>query len=152
VDAKRVLTAEDFALIQKLKQAQAERMLDPRYRTKAYTSAHNPLATATGEYGGNTAVHDFTISAESLKAGMSTGKTSKIERIRKVLEGRKENGIKWQHEGHAGGLTNKEKLRNKNFVMVRKGKRSVANKIRKSNSDQRYEKMKHVRNFFYLYF
>ena len=28
--------------------------------------------------------------------------------------------------------------------MVRKGKRSVANKIRKSNSDVRYDKMKHV--------
>ena len=49
-------------------------------------------------------------------------------------------------QGHKGGLTNKEKQRKKNFVMVRKGKRSVANKIRKSNSDVRYDKMKHVRN------
>ena len=47
-------------------------------------------------------------------------------------------------QGHKGGLTNKEKQRKKNFVMVRKGKRSVANKIRKSNSDVRYDKMKHV--------
>jgi hypothetical protein len=32
---------------------------------------------------------------------------------------------------YTGGLTNKEKLRKKNFVMVRKGKKSVNNKIRK---------------------
>jgi hypothetical protein len=51
---------------------------------------------------------------------MKTGKTSKIDRITNILEGRKEAGPKFEHDGHAGGLTNKEKLRKKNFVMVRK--------------------------------
>jgi hypothetical protein len=86
----------------------------------------------------------FAVLPESLAAGMRTGKTSKIERIKHVLEGRKDAGERWQHEGHRGGLTNQEKLRRKNFMMVRKGKRAVANKIRKSNSDVRYDKMKHV--------
>jgi hypothetical protein len=74
---------------------------------------------------------------------MKIHKTSKIERITKVLEGRKEN--KFEHNGHAGGLTNKEKARKKNFIMVRKGKTQVKDKLRKSNSDVRYQKMKSVR-------
>ena len=70
---------------------------------------------------------------------MKSEKSSKIERIASILSGRKEK--KFDHEGHAGGLTNKEKERKKNFVMVRKGKKSIANKIRTSNSDTRYKKM-----------
>ena len=48
---------------------------------------------------------------------MKTGKTSKIDRITNILEGRKDS--KFEHNGHAGGLTNKEKLRkNKDFNWV----------------------------------
>jgi hypothetical protein len=73
-----------------------------------------------------------------LGAGMKTGKTSKIDRITHILEGRKDS--KFEHDGHAGGLTNKEKLRKKNFVMVRKGKKSVNNKSRKAAGLDRHEK------------
>ena len=38
-------------------------------------------------------------------------------------------------------MTHKEKERTKNYVMVRKGKKSVANKVRTSNSESRYKKM-----------
>lgn len=69
---------------------------------------------------------------------MKTGKTSKIDRITHILEGRKDS--KFEHDGHAGGLTNKEKLRKKNFVMVRKGKKSVNNKSRKAAGLDRHEK------------
>lgn len=80
----------------------------------------------------------FSVNPDSLGAGMKTGKTSKIDRITHILEGRKES--KFEHNGHAGGLTNKEKLRKKNFVMVRKGKKSVNNKIRKAAGLERHEK------------
>lgn len=71
-------------------------------------------------------------------AGMKTGKSSKIDRITHILEGRKDS--KFEHDGHAGGLTNKEKLRKKNFIMVRKGKKSVNNKSRKAAGLDRHEK------------
>jgi hypothetical protein len=71
-------------------------------------------------------------------AGMKTGKSSKIDRITHILEGRKDT--KFEHDGHAGGLTNKEKLRKKNFIMVRKGKKSVNNKSRKAAGLDRHEK------------
>ena len=85
---------------------------------------------------------------------MKTGKTSKIDRITNILEGRKDS--KFEHNGHAGGLTNKEKLRKKNFVMVRKGKKSVNNKTRKAAGLDRHEKNSAVRTvrayFFYCLF
>lgn len=40
----------------------------------------------------------FSVLPESLAAGMRTGRMSKIERIRNVLEGRKEAGVRWEHE------------------------------------------------------
>ena len=143
LDARRVLTDQDFALIAKLKAAQAERLLEPRFRTKAALAARAKKEQADEEDGeeGGGKVNDFSVDPSSLAAGMRTSKTTKIEKMMRVLDGRKD--VRFEHEGHAGGLTNKEKLRLKNFVMVRKGKRSVANKVRKSNSDVRYDAMKH---------
>lgn len=83
------------------------------------------------------------LSLPPVGAGMKTGKTSKIDRITNILEGRKDS--KFEHNGHAGGLTNKEKLRKKNFVMVRKGKKSVNNKTRKAAGLDRHEKNTAVR-------
>jgi hypothetical protein len=151
LDARRVLTDADFALIGKLKAAQAERLLDPRYRTKgalAHVAAKRKRQEEDDEEAAG--ANEFTVDPDSLAAGMRTGKTSKIERIMNVLEGRKD--VRFEHEGHAGGLTNKEKLRLKNYVMVRKGKRSVSGKINKSNGDVRYSKMKAVRAHYFHYF
>lgn len=86
---------------------------------------------------------EFSIDPAALGAGMKTGKTSKIEKITNVLKGRKE--VRYEKEAHGGGLTNKEKERMKNFLMVRKGKRSVVHKVNKSNSTARWEKMHKVR-------
>jgi len=79
------------------------------------------------------------VNPQDLGAEAKVGKQSKIERIQSILSGRDDK--KFQNEGHAGGLTNKEKERKKNFLMVRKGKQSVRGKINKSNSASRYEKM-----------
>jgi hypothetical protein len=144
LDMTRVLSAEDFALLEKLKLAAAERAKDPKYRNKISIKDETEDGDALEDDGGDSkpdpsANLPFNVEPTSLTPGMKVNKLTKIERISHVLKGRKES--KWEHEGHAGGLTNKEKERKKNYVMVRKGKKSVANKIRKSNSEVRWDKM-----------
>jgi len=133
VDAKRILSSEDFALINRLRTAMAERAKDPRHRT----SMKNASPADNDDKAEGLA---YMVDADDLKAACRTGKTSKVDRMTKILEGRKEAGG-FEHGGHGGGTTNLEKLRKKNYVMVRKGKTSVRNKIRKSNSDVRYDAM-----------
>jgi hypothetical protein len=133
-----VLSSEDFNLLDRLRAAQAERARDPRFRAKG-ALAKVSLKRLREEEEGADAGPQFSVTPEQLAPGIKTGKTSKIERMTKVLEGRKES--RFEHEGHRGGLTNLEKLRKKNYIMVRKGKKSVASKVNKSNSDLRYEKM-----------
>jgi protein SDA1 len=86
--------------------------------------------------------HDYVVDASLLAPSGRIHKTTKIEKMKRILEGR--NEVKFVHEGHAGGLTNKEKLRKKNFVMVRRGKRSVLMKTRRSQSDLRAAKNSRV--------
>jgi hypothetical protein len=152
IEAQRLLTAEDFALIAKLKAAQAARIRDPRSRKRAHEESANDGDNLFGDEDNEAKVElpDFAVDPEALGPGMRTKKATKIEKITKILEGRKDS--KFDLGGHGGGLTNKEKERKKNFVMVRKGKRSVASKINKSNSDKRYEKMVHVRPQLFFYF
>jgi SDA1 len=138
LDARRLLTSEDFALLERLKEAKAERDKDPKFRTFR-TKEKESRGEEDGGADGPLTVEQFTVDPNSLASGVRTGKTSKLERIIKCLEGRKDSSF--QHDGHRGGLTNKEKLRKKNFLMVRRGKRSVNRKVNKSNSEQRWEKM-----------
>jgi hypothetical protein len=56
-------------------------------------------------------------------------RASAAERAASVLQGRED----FQSKTHGGGLTNKEKERKKNFVMVRKGK-NIARKTKKGIS------------------
>lgn len=137
LDATRVLTEDDFKLIAKLKAAKAEQLKDPKFRSKKNATENN-----LDDEQADSAISTYTIDPSTLAAGVKTEKETKIERIKHMLANKTEN--KFVHEGHKGGLTNKEKLRKKNYVMVRKGKRSVANKSRKSNSTLRYEKLHKV--------
>lgn len=143
VDATRILSSADFALLNRLKEAQAERSKDPRLRTKKAKISHSLNDKKVEEEESDDIVEkpnlSFQVSVESLGPGMKTGKTSKIDRIAHVLQGRKES--KFEHGGHRGGLTNIEKERKKNYVMVRRGKKEVLAKMRVSNSDVRYKKM-----------
>jgi hypothetical protein len=140
LDRRRVLTSEDFELLERLKEAYVKRLKDPRVRSGLKVVNPSSLGNAdpdADEEGNNSAAASFTVLPESLAPQAKTGKSTKIARLTRILEGRKENAF--QHEGHAGGLTNKEKLRKKNYVMVRKGKRDVADKIRVSNSTARWQ-------------
>ena len=125
LEARRFLTSEDFALIERLKAAQAQ-------RTKA---SKRPRKEDDEE---EEVRIEGVVAPESLEPGVKMGKMSKAQRVMRILEGRKEN--KMELFGHGGGLTNKEKERKKNFVMVRKGKRAVAKKLQKSNSDVRWDR------------
>jgi len=148
LDARRVLTSEDFQLLAKLRASQAERAMDPRFRSKKallITDSTQLLKRKREQADEDNAeegavVSEYAVDPLSLAPEARAEKTSKIDRIVNMLTGRKET--RWEHEGHAGGLTNKEKLRKKNFVMVRKGKRAVAGKIRTSTSQQRTAKAK----------
>jgi hypothetical protein len=154
IDANRILSSEDFSLISRLRTAMAERAKDPRYRTKvknlAKAASLKGSGGGSGSGGGEDADGDdetsqgdglpYMLDDDALGAACRTSKSSKLERMTRVLEGRKETG-NFEHNGHGGGTTNLEKLRKKNYVMVRKGKRSVRNKIRTSNSETRWNKM-----------
>ena len=151
--AKRVLSAEDFELIRKLQEAHAERIRDPRYRSRrarqkreAEEQGDNTLTAAgadeDSDYDGDDAEFhrdSYHVTAADLGAGQKLDKANKIERMQTVLSGRED--VKFQHEGHRGGLTNLEKKRKKNYVMVRKGKREVSGKLSLSNSASRWQKM-----------
>ena len=174
VEGKRVLTDEDFILIKKLQEAYAERIQDPKYRSrkakerreKEATKKQKEAAVGSDEEGeegypvrrrdddssdedvdgeGALRTESYQVTAEDLGAGVKLDKDNKIERIQSILSGREDE--KFQHEGHRGGLTNLEKKRKKNFVMVRKGKRSVTGKLSLSNSVARYQKM-HAKNIY----
>lgn len=148
LDARRVLTDADFALINKLRTAHLARTLDPKYRGKnSFQLTHNATALLKRKHAldddddddDNYNHSQYAVNPDTLAPGARSEKTSKIDRITHVLEGRKEK--RFEKEKHAGGLTNTEKLRKKNFMMVRKGKREVRGKISKSNSTTRYEKL-----------
>ena len=102
-------------LAERLREAQSERARNPKNRSnsamqKTQERKRQREEEEEEEQGNGPA---FSVNPDSLGAGMKTGKTSKIDRITNILEGRKDS--KFEHNGHAGGLTNKEKLRKKNL-------------------------------------
>lgn len=128
-----MLTSEDFDLIHRLKEAQAERLQDPKLRSR---SKSNSLKRKIDE---TATTASFIMETGALDPEARSHKSTKVERITRILEGRNEN--RFEPSTHAGGLTNSEKRRKKNYVMVRKGKRSVRSKTNTSNSDIRYKAM-----------
>jgi hypothetical protein len=139
LDHQRILTSEDFTLLEKLKAAQRERLSDPRHRSKRKRDEEDE-----DEDGTSRPSQSYAVTADQIAPEAKVKKSTKIERLVRVLEGRVEN--RFEHEGHAGGLTNKEKQRKKNYVMVRKGKREVAKKNQRSNSEVRWQKSQSVRS------
>ena len=142
VDSRRLFSSTDFDLLEKLKAAQRERDQDPKFRFKR---KHEKLSATDG--GGDNdddedalAATSYSIEPDSIAPARKAYKATKIERVQRILEGRKEN--RFEHEGHAGGLTNKEKQRKQNFLMVRKGKTSVSQKGRVKNSQVRDKLLK----------
>jgi hypothetical protein len=140
VDSSRLLSVADFDLLEKLKAAQRERDQDPKFRFKRKHEkiSHGDDANSDDDEEA-LARTPYSLEPGSLAPARKTHKSTKIERVSRILEGRSEN--RFEHEGHGGGLTNREKDRKKNFLMVRKGKASVSQKGRKKNCDERDKKL-----------
>eukprot|EP01035_Chromulina_nebulosa_P018746 gene18746-24511_t len=137
IDTSRIFSQEDFDMIARLKLASENSKSNTRNKRKAHSLTSNEsIDDSTLE----DSMTPFSVSVDTIGV-RTTNKSTKIERLTKILEGRKDSIF--EHEGHRGGLTNKEKERKKNFVMVRKGKRSLLTKMRRSNSEVRYAKNHH---------
>lgn len=145
LDCQRILTPEDFSLLEKLKAAQRDRLADPRNRSKRKRSGDD---SDDEEDAASRPSQPYAVTEDQIAPEAKVKKSTKIERLTRVLEGRVEN--RFVHEGHAGGLTNKEKQRKKNYVMIRKGKREVVGKDRRSNSEVRWQKSKRVSHDFLI--
>jgi hypothetical protein len=87
---------------------------------------------------------DYIVDPESLQASRKITKLDKISRITQLMQ--KKSEVKpFEHGGHRGGLTNKEKERKKNYLMVRRGKNEVTKKLLQSSHDTRYKRNNAVR-------
>jgi protein SDA1 len=147
LESTRLLTQDDFDLLARLKTAYAEKAKDPRFRAiqqkmLKVQSRHSKrkLEDTDSDEEGPSRSYKYNSSNLVPVGRVGSRADVKIETLQALVAGRKES--KWEHEGHKGGLTNLEKQRKKNYVMVRKGKKSVAGKLSKSNSASRYENSK----------
>ncbi|KAJ1461532.1 SDA1-domain-containing protein [Pelagophyceae sp. CCMP2097] len=100
IESTRILSDDDFARIRLLKKRQAELA-----RTKGAKKGSTTNAFASGF-----------LRPDELEAYSVKQKTSVAERKAKIVEGRDS----FQHKLHAGGKTNTEKKRTKNFLMLQK--------------------------------
>lgn len=121
----KVLSQEDVDFIKKMKGSLLKK------RSRSEVESEESDNDDDDDEGG----FEYVVNPSSLVPAGRLQKSTKIEKMKKILEGR--NPVKFVHEGHAGGLTNKEQKRKKNYLMVRRGKRSVTQKTRKSLSDVR---------------
>ncbi|CAM9899308.1 unnamed protein product [Phaeothamnion confervicola] len=147
-DMARVLTAEDFALIKRLKAAAAADAKDPRSRKRKRSRveevAASAAAAAAAKNGGDAGAaaaaavagndeegsdgedgdgghggESFAVEPSALEGYKKRRRATLEERLESVIRGRE----KFEANSHGGGLTNLEKARKKNFLMVRKGQR-----------------------------
>lgn len=130
-DASRFLTQEDFDLLRRLKATQAENS------TNHIISLSKKKKSSNSDDEEECEQVSYAVAPESLESRKKIYRSTKIERLKKILEGREDKKFV---TGHAGGLTNKEKERQKNYVMVRRGKREVSKKIQRSSSEVRWKK------------
>ena len=128
-----MLSGDDFALLERLRAANAEREKDPRFR-----AIRKKAAASSGEGEPDGEDINYAFSHEELLSGVYKGKSTKLEKIKKALEGKH---FERYNSGHKGGLTNTEQKRKKNYLMVRRGKKSIHGLSQKANSTERWEKL-----------
>eukprot|EP00970_Alexandrium_tamarense_P008423 scaffold1596_cov176-Alexandrium_tamarense.AAC.2 len=120
VSSTRIFTTAEFAKMQKLVERQQQARRDPRMAAKL------KRAIAKGEEFADLSDDDSDIDSDDddihisgavnptdIMADAKRKRMSKAEKLQKVLEGRE----KWEAKGRAGGSTNVEKKRKKNFAM-----------------------------------
>lgn len=159
VEAQRVLSSEDFAQIKRLKKRFEEARRDPRRVREGGKEGAGMgkveggkeqvlLMMAGGKKRGREAEEEEgegdeggmegRMKPEDLEGYKKRKRACKEERLMKIVAGKSA----FEHAGHAGGLTNTEKKRKKNYMMVRKGKRSVFSKLRDTQQERKIRKVK----------
>ncbi|KAL7455808.1 hypothetical protein ACHAWC_007322 [Mediolabrus comicus] len=120
VSSTRIFTASEFAKMQKLVARQQQARRDPRLAAKL------KRAVARGEEFADMSDSDSdddsddedihikgAVNATDIMADAKRKRMNKAEKLEKIIEGRQ----KWESKERAGGSTNTEKKRKKNFAM-----------------------------------
>jgi len=144
VSSTRIFTTAEFAKMQKLVERQQRARRDPRLaaklkRAKAKGEEFADMSDSDSDLDSDDedihikgAVSRFDIMADAKRKRMS-----KAEKLEKIIEGRE----KWEANERAGGSTNTEKKRKKNFAMS-KFAFSTRQKLGEKNTAKRGTKFK----------
>merc|ERR1712070_969460 len=128
VSSSRVFTAADFAKMRKLVEREERARRDPREaarRKRAFAQGKefDFLSDSDDDFSSDDedAVRiKGAVNPDMIMAEAKRKRKSKAEKLKKVLEGRQ----KFETNDRAGGSTNTEKERKKNFLMSRSSKRA----------------------------
>ena len=121
VSSTRIFTASEFAKMQKLVDRQQRARRDPRLAAKLkHAKAKGEEFDLSDDDDNSDADSDDedlhikgAVTATDIMADAKRKRMSKAEKLEKIIEGRQ----KWESQERAGGSTNTEKKRKKNFAM-----------------------------------
>lgn len=120
VSSTRIFTASEFAKMNKLVARQEQARRDPRLAAKlkraiAKGEEFDDISDSDGDDSDNDEeIHiKGAVNAKDIMADAKRKRMSKAEKLEKIIEGR----VKFESKERAGGSTNTEKKRKKNFAM-----------------------------------
>ncbi|KAL7537647.1 hypothetical protein ACHAXR_009111 [Thalassiosira sp. AJA248-18] len=119
VSSTRIFTTAEFAKMQKLFDRQQQARRDPRLaarlkRAKAKGEEFADISEDDSDMSDGEDIHiKGAVNATDIMAEAKRKRMSKAEKLEKIIEGRQ----KWETKERAGGSTNTEKKRKKNFAM-----------------------------------
>ena len=119
VSSTRIFTASEFAKMNKLVARQQQARRDPRLAAKlkraiAKGEEFDDISDSDMDDSDEEDIHiKGAVNATDIMADAKRKRMSKAEKLEKITEGR----VKFESKEQAGGSTNKEKKRKKNFAM-----------------------------------
>lgn len=119
VSSTRIFTASEFAKMHKLVARQQQARRDPRLAAKlkraiARGEEFDDMSDSDGDDSDDEGIHiKGAVNATDIMADAKRKRMSKAEKLEKIIEGR----VKFESKERAGGSTNTEKKRKKNFAM-----------------------------------
>ena len=128
ISSTRIFTASDFAKMKKLVEREERARRDPREaarRKRAIARGNEFDELSEDDYDSDDSDEDQVrirgaVNPDMIMAEAKRKRKSKAEKLKKVLEGRE----KFESNDRAGGSTNTEKERKKNFLMSKSSKRA----------------------------
>mmetsp|Transcript_3142 Transcript_3142/g.6932 ORF Transcript_3142/g.6932 Transcript_3142/m.6932 type:complete len:824 (+) Transcript_3142:217-2688(+) len=119
LSSERIFTSAEFSKMQKLVDRQQQARRDPRLaaklkRAKARGEEFDDMSDDSDMDSDDEDIHvKGMVNATDIMADAKRKRMSKAEKLEKIIEGRQ----KWEANERAGGSTNTEKKRKKNFAM-----------------------------------